>query len=170
VSQQNPILPPFTGPTYTTLTAQPNWQGRLVLTPKRLRETVLYPMDFISLLAFADTIDQIAVEMAVDSGYDPAADNMISGPAMLNGSVVMQYITGGVLGVIYRLTYWVVTASDQILQLTGYLPVVPDVSSSPPEVPQLRWVNAFGQTVEWQNDNGSTVAWQNAQMMREGNG
>jgi hypothetical protein len=48
-------------------------------------------------------------------------------PPAINGSVVSQLITGGVVGCIYELACLVTTSLKQQLQLNGYFTVVPDL-------------------------------------------
>ena len=100
----------------------------MILSPKKLGETVLVPMDFISRLGVGEIILTAAVTCSVYSGTDPSPSSMISGSATVNGTVVEQSVTGGVLGTIYELLYTVTTSANQILELSGYFTVETDLT------------------------------------------
>jgi hypothetical protein len=101
--------------------------GRVVLSPKKLGETKLIPMDFISKLGVGETILSASANIGVYSGTDPSPGAMLLGPIGVSGSIAAQYVTGGVVGTVYELLYTVVTSAGQTLELSGYLSVAPDL-------------------------------------------
>lgn len=99
---------------------------RIVFQAKLLGETALVPVDFRSRLSASETISSASVTASVYSGTDSSPQSIVSGVATISGSVVTQAITGGTLGVTYLLKYTANTSLSQVLQLVGYLVVVPD--------------------------------------------
>jgi hypothetical protein len=120
VSQIIPPPPSF-------LTVVQNWGGRVVLSPKKLGESVFVPVDFISRLAANETIVTATCNCTVYSGIDPSPSSMLIGPAGINGTVVEQEVGGGVLGTIYELLFTITTSLGQTLELSGYFAVEPDL-------------------------------------------
>ena len=118
-------LPPPTPPTAVGVVQ--NWQGRVVLSPKKIGESVFVPMDFISRLAVGETILSAIVACTVYSGTDPNPQNMIIGVAGVLGTVVEQEVGSGVLGTIYELLFTIKTSLGQTLELSGYFAVEPDL-------------------------------------------
>lgn len=102
--------------------------SRVILPAKLLGETKLYnQFDFTSLLAVGETILTQVVTATVYSGTDANPQNIIDGATSVNGAVISQLITGGVLGVIYELLCKVTTIQGQTLELSGYLAVIQDL-------------------------------------------
>jgi hypothetical protein len=52
---------------------------------------------------------------------------MLVGTATVSGTIVDQMVTGGVLGTIYELLAKATTSLGQVLELPGFLAVVPDL-------------------------------------------
>ena len=103
--------------------------NRVLLPPKRVGESVLYPQfDFLS--AFASSTDSIlsfSAVASVYSGVDPSPSLIITS-ASFSGSVVSVLTSGsGVLGVIYELRVQALLASGQGPVLCGYLAIIPDL-------------------------------------------
>jgi hypothetical protein len=105
----------------------PNWGGRVVLSPKKLGEDVLIPMDFISRLGVGETIIGASAAISVYSGTDPNVGTMLQGSPSVIQTVVEQFVSNGVIGVIYELLYTVNTSANQRLSLSGYFAVEPDL-------------------------------------------
>lgn len=101
--------------------------GRVIIPAKKLGETVVVPCDFLSRLSLGETITSASCTCVVYAGVDPSPANVISGTATVSGSIVNQLITGGVLGVIYELLFRAVTSLGQVLELSAYLTIVPDL-------------------------------------------
>jgi hypothetical protein len=104
-----------------------NWRGRVVLSPKKLGEDLIVPMDFISRLAVGETIVTAVAACSVYSGTDPAPQDMLNGAPTVVSTVVEQTIIGGVVGTVYELLYTITTTQGQTLELSGYFAVVPDL-------------------------------------------
>lgn len=100
---------------------------RIELQGKLLGETVLETFDFTSRLAVAETISTAAVTASVYSGTDASPSSIINGSAAISGQAVTQSITAGVLGVTYELLCTITTSLGQTLQLSAYLPIMPDL-------------------------------------------
>lgn len=105
----------------------PNWGGRVVLSPKKLGENILLPVDFISRLGVGETILAANVTCSLYSGTDPNAASMPIGPAQILGTVVQQFVQKGIVGTTYELLYAIVTSAGQNLSLSGYFTVIPDL-------------------------------------------
>ena len=101
---------------------------RIVLPPKFQGASQNVSFNFASNLAIGETITGQYVTASVFSGTDPAPGSILSGLATSAGSTVTQRVTGGTPGTIYELLCTAVTSSGQILQLSAYLAVIPDLA------------------------------------------
>jgi hypothetical protein len=99
--------------------------SKIILEAKTSGETVIETFNFISRLASSETISTAAVAAIVYSGTDASPASLISGTATISGQTVTQAVTGGVLGVVYKLTCTITTSLSQTLSVTGLLAVVP---------------------------------------------
>jgi hypothetical protein len=98
-----------------------------IFPSKGVNETVVLAFDFGPQLA-ADTISSVGVTTAaVYSGVDGSPSAIVSGVATFSGTVLSQKISGGIAGVIYELTAAVNTTAGQVLNMVGYLPVLPAI-------------------------------------------
>lgn len=102
--------------------------GRVTFAGKYAGETVKVTFDFTSMLASGETLSTEVVTATVYSGTDASPSSVISGAASASGAVVTQTITGGTLGVVYELKCTVTTSASQILILTGYFPIPPELT------------------------------------------
>lgn len=98
----------------------------VVLDQKSPAATVQLVFDFISFLPAGVTLFAPVVQATVWAGVDAAPGAIISGAASVSGTKVLQNITGGVAGVIYKLTVGVSASNGQALIIYGYLAVVGD--------------------------------------------
>ena len=101
--------------------------GYVVLDGKKLGETLFEQIDFISQLAPNETIVSATCSCTVYTGNDPFPQNMIVGAANIQGTVVSQLVTGGVLGTIYEILAAASTSLGQTIELSAYLAVIPDL-------------------------------------------
>ena len=99
-----------------------------MLPSKKLGETLTYTFDFISALVPGETIVSATVTSNVWSGVDANPGTMIDGGPTISGTVVNQFITGGITGVIYDLICAATTSLGQVIEISGYVAVQPDVS------------------------------------------
>lgn len=98
----------------------------MIIFPSKLQaETVELTFDFTARLAPDETLFSAEVQSVVYSGTDASPELMISGAAVISGQVVTQAITGGTAGVTYLLVSSIHTSDDQVLQLAGFLTVLP---------------------------------------------
>lgn len=98
----------------------------VVLDQKAPGATVSVVFDFISFLPSGVTLSAPVVQATVWAGVDGAPAAIISGSAAVSGSQVTQLITGGVAGVLYKLTAQATASNGQTLIMYGYLAVVGD--------------------------------------------
>jgi hypothetical protein len=101
--------------------------GRVILPAKKLSETSIEQIDFISQLGPSETIVSAVCTCTVYEGIDPNPSAMISGVATITGTIVSQRVTGGVLGTIYEFMTQATTSLGQVIPLAAYLAVVPDL-------------------------------------------
>jgi hypothetical protein len=96
-------------------------------SPKRPSETELFSADFSRLLGSGETVTtgSCKVVLADDSAEADIAA-MKSGAASVDGTKVLQKITGGTDGVTYTLIFQATTSAGQTLDLTRDLPVQRD--------------------------------------------
>ena len=102
--------------------------GRVIFNPKLAGTNEIVPFDFISKLATGETILTVNTASSVYSGVDTTVSLQPTGVASVNGSLVNQQVTGGLVGVIYELKCTVTTSLGQTLVLVGYLNVEPDLT------------------------------------------
>ena len=99
----------------------------MIIPSKKLGETVFVLVDFISQLGPGETIVSAFCTCSTYTGVDPNPSAVIDGAATVSGTVVSQLTTGGVLGTIYELLATANTSLGQVIELSGYLAVVPDL-------------------------------------------
>jgi hypothetical protein len=101
--------------------------NQVQIPPKTAGETRSITFDFISKLAFGETISTKVVTASVYSGVDASPSSIISGAATSSGTKVYQIVTAGVAGVIYELTATITTSAGQTLTLNGLLAITTGV-------------------------------------------
>jgi hypothetical protein len=109
--------------------------GTVVLPVKLVGETRFFPTngwDFTSELAVGETIASAAIAVTLFSGSDTNPAAMLSGPSTISGAYVKQLYTAGIAGNIYNLTCKATTSLGQVLELFGWLVVLPDNPSLAP--------------------------------------
>ena len=99
----------------------------MVLKSKKVGETLGYPVDFSSSLGPTETITVAGVTASVYTGVDPNPGALIFGVATVSGNIVNQGITGGVIGTVYELLYTVQTSLHQVIEISAFLAVEPDL-------------------------------------------
>jgi hypothetical protein len=123
---RNAFFPP--PPPTPAGTGTPGQYGdRVILPAKKLGETVLLPIDFISKLGPNESILTAVCTSTVYTGIDPNPSAMIVGLASISGTIVDQMVTGGVVGTIYEFLATATTSLGQTLELSGYLAIVKDL-------------------------------------------
>lgn len=91
-------------------------------------------MDFADVLPAGQTIQGTpAVSIALETGDDPTPANILYlGVSVTNGTVVEQRFRLGVPGVIYEITWQVVSTSNEVFEKTTYLAILPNIGSVAP--------------------------------------
>lgn len=103
-----------------------NFAPRQDFSPKLQGSTIPLEFNFTSQLPPSDSIVSAVTTCFVYSGIDPSPSALISGSSSASGAVVTQNVTAGVAGVIYYLLCSATTTNGLVLQLAGYLAVLPN--------------------------------------------
>lgn len=105
-----------------------------VTRSKYVSETISVIVDFADVLSAGQTIQGTpVVSVALDTGYDPTPANILYlGISVTNGTVVEQRFRLGVPGVIYELTWQIVSTSSEVFEKTTYLAILPNIGSVAP--------------------------------------
>ena len=83
-------------------------------------ETVLLTLDYAeNLLQTGETINSAMWNIIVFSGTDPSPNAMLAAASIISGTTVSRLITGGIDGVVYKISCTVYTSIGQVLKLTG---------------------------------------------------
>ena len=98
---------------------------RVDFPPKPSASTESYSVDFTDAIPAGDSISTKSVSASTYSGTDASPSAIISGSASSSGTIVTQKVTAGTEGVMYKLTWTVVTANALTLVKTGFLAIVP---------------------------------------------
>lgn len=98
---------------------------RVTFPAKLSGETLTLTFNFISRCTAAETISSASVVATVYSGTDASPSAILSGSAAISGQTVTQKVTAGTEGVTYYLLCSATTSTSQVLQLGGYLTIVP---------------------------------------------
>lgn len=102
-----------------------------IMQTKFETEELTLEFDFLSRMTAGETVTTAAVSSTVWSGVDPVS-NLVSGIASVSNNVVSQLITGGLPGVIYKITCSVRTSNNNILINEAKLAVLSDDAITPP--------------------------------------
>ena len=101
--------------------------NRQDFAPKLVGATRAVVFEFLGELVAGETLSTATVTAAVYCGTDASPSSLISGSASASGTQVSQKLTGGVEGVIYKLTCTITTSAGNTLVKTGFLAVIPDL-------------------------------------------
>lgn len=102
--------------------------SRQVFPTKFDSETLLLTFDFQADLAVGETLSGPTIAASVYSGTDASPSAIITGSATVSGATVTQKFTGGTVGNIYYVVCTVATSLSQVLQRSGFLTIVSDVT------------------------------------------
>lgn len=105
-----------------------------VTRSKYVSETISIIVDFADVLPAGQTIQGTpTVNVALDTGDDPTpASILYLGVSVTNGTIVEQRFRLGVPGVIYEITWQVVSTSNEVFEKTTYLAILPNIGSVAP--------------------------------------
>lgn len=97
-------------------------------------ETISIVISFADELSSGDSItDTPVVSIVVNSGFDSNPGNLLyQGCTVTNGNTVEQRIRLGIPGVIYIVTFAVVTVAGDKFEKESYLAILPDPDSAVP--------------------------------------
>lgn len=98
----------------------------VILSSKRVEETIVVSFPFQDVLQFGETINNQVVTCTVFSGIDPAPAGVILGAATLSGTTVLQQVTAGLPGVIYQLVAAASGSGDHVYTKGAKLAVIND--------------------------------------------
>lgn len=126
VTRSKTVLPPTVT---VSSTKKVKHVGRVVTEAKLLGSTqeLTPPFNFKSGLAVGETILTAQVTASVYSGVDSNPSAILSGSPTIDGTMVHQIMTGGVVGCVYVLLCSVTTSNGQDLDQSAYFYVQPDV-------------------------------------------
>lgn len=99
--------------------------NRISIEAKTNAETRDVIFSFLSYLVAGETVSSASTTATVYSGTDASPSAVIDGAAAISSPTVTQSITGGTEGVTYNLVCAATTSTGQIVQVGGYLSVVP---------------------------------------------
>lgn len=92
-------------------------------TYKLTTESELFSFNYSPVLAVGETILTAECTIQVKDGSDPNPSAIMVGSPAISGPVVVQRISGGLSGVIYRLEMTVTTSLTNTYTLVGDLSV-----------------------------------------------
>ena len=94
-----------------------------VFSVKKPLEAVDLGFGFYPLLR-GQAIAAAAVVISVEAGADDNPQAMVVGEPTITKATILQRISGGTPGATYRLSFQATTASGQVFEEVGYLPVM----------------------------------------------
>ena len=90
---------------------------------KLTTENELFTFDFSPILTTVETISTATCTVQVKDGVDTSPNDIKVGSPAISGALVVQRVTGGLSGVVYRLEMTVTTSLSNVYTLVGDLPV-----------------------------------------------
>lgn len=120
-------LPEWQIPVVTGYVAPWYRRGRVVLSPKKQRDTVVVQMDFGAYIGTGNSISQVGSYQELYAGEDYTNPSLQITSPQVNGTIVSYVLSGGVIGCIYLLSFFVNDGQLQEAQMSGYLVIVPDI-------------------------------------------
>ena len=105
-----------------------------VTRSKYVSETISIIVDFADVLPVGQTIQGTpTVSIALDTGDDPTPANILYlGISVTNGTIVEQRFRLGIPGVIYEITWQIISTSNEVFEKTTYLAILPNIGSVAP--------------------------------------
>lgn len=106
-----------------------------VTRSKYVSETISIIVDFADVLPAGQTIQGTpTVSIALETGDDPTPANILYlGVSVTNGTIVEQRFRLGIPGVIYEITWRIVSTSNEVFEKTTYLAILPTIGSVAPD-------------------------------------
>ncbi len=98
----------------------------IILPVKFSGSTIPVECDFSSLMATGEAVTAVVTTAQVFTGTDPSPSSIISGTGTLVRNSFVQKITGGLVGVVYLLTFSATTNLLNYRIINAYLAVIND--------------------------------------------
>lgn len=103
---------------------------------KLVGEVYTLKVNFQSRLEMLETVETCEVGIEVLVGVDEGVADMLTGePTVVGNTYVYQQVGGGVVGVIYQLTFAARTSDNNIYMNQCKLAVLPNPDMTVPELP-----------------------------------
>ncbi len=96
----------------------------VILPSKGHLSTIPVVIDCSSDMYNGEVVISVVVTATVESGVDPSPENIISGVATYDENLITQFITDGLSGVVYLLTFTIGTSLANILVVHAKLAVI----------------------------------------------
>ncbi len=87
-------------------------------------ETEPLVFDFSRVLASGETLSTCSSSASVVEGTDASPSSLLSGSPSISGNTVVQKVTAGTSGVLYRIVISTVTSASNTYTLVGDIKVV----------------------------------------------
>jgi PKD repeat protein len=117
--------------------------SKIILPPKRIGETVLVQLDFLSLLNVGETGVSAVVDSLLYSGVDQNPSAILSGGPTISGTKVKQIVTLGVVGVVYELAAKLTTSTGRVLEIKAMQAILPQTAGNCPNPNPTFTVDSF---------------------------
>lgn len=98
--------------------------SRQVIPGKYAGESRVVAFNFLSQLDFGDSVASAVTVATVFSGVD-LAPAIVSGPAVVSGTLANQVVSAGIIGVIYDLACSALTTNGRTLTINAFLAILP---------------------------------------------
>jgi hypothetical protein len=108
-----------------------NIMKKAIVEQKAPAETIDVVFDFTSVMFFGDVIEAASAVMSVDTGTDPAPENMLVGTPTFTDRTTTQTVEGGITGNVYRLAVSVRTVAGCIYVIEGVIYVNASLATIP---------------------------------------
>lgn len=90
-------------------------------SPSDVGEAETYGLDFARDLSTGETIVSVAWTCGVLTGVDPAPQDHVIGAGSINGTIAIQFLSGFLAGVNYRLMATVTTSTGETKSLWSHV-------------------------------------------------
>ena len=103
-----------------------------ILQQKSSAEVLGIQFNFLHTMMFGEVIATAAAVITVETGTDPNASTMLVGPPTHDAHSVTQVVRGGLVGVVYRLSYSARTQTNCVYVVEGLLAITESAAVTPP--------------------------------------
>ena len=102
--------------------------SRVVVPPKLVSETRTDVFDYSPYLPVSVTLVSATATISVYSGIDSSPSSVLSSVSVSASPYASVKVTGGVAGVIYQVNVLGTLSDAELIPLTYFLAVIPDVT------------------------------------------